>query len=420
MDPRLDFGAKSTVCEVSQCPVQIPLNTDAPIEDRAEHGPSLTANVQRLPRRQARQYATSASTTSHTDSSSVSSGIETSEPRTSCISQESSSPPLQEASWLSHFFSSLVTYARIWEPLKYPKYKGIYEKIDEMEEKDYKDYPAGLPRRAAYMNSPRRDNVRLHRIYSRSCGRVLEHRELEIFKLQQRLDKLDLEDEKSAGTNEDKSFRLRGVGHEERCNNEQKNIIDEVQEKFRVYYDLLLKFDQINALKRPPERNFYDLIHWMFGHKCIEKGQDEFMFVKDDFISISGGSRVRSHADDLIEMSMHRIASLASKGHGNAQMDIHFSRTIFEPLIKLISVVSAVLLLLLPSLILYLIPMSKVNKAVTVAVCVLPVATVFSVFNSGSSAGIGNVLHIVAAYMAVLIVFLGNSQNGCGCDGMVK
>ena len=51
--------------------------------------------------------------------------------------------------------------------------------------------------------------------------------------------------------------------------------------------ELLLRYNQIDALGKPARFRYLSLFRWMTNTKPLKKGYDDFVFEADDFVSVT-------------------------------------------------------------------------------------------------------------------------------------
>jgi len=91
------------------------------------------------------------------------------------------------------------------------------------------DYIEGIPQFAILMNS--NDNVCIYKKFGQLHCRLLLHRQLELYSLEQELNKLDAKDDET----DEKRYRLQCVEHCQEWDPAQKNLLDKIVPKLTEY-----------------------------------------------------------------------------------------------------------------------------------------------------------------------------------------
>ncbi|KAE9363026.1 hypothetical protein N431DRAFT_357224 [Stipitochalara longipes BDJ] len=258
------------------------------------------------------------------------------------------------------------------------------------------DYPAGYPQLAAFIAS--HDNFCIFRKFDRASNRVLLHLQSEIAALNDSLDEMDKSDNGSAT-----AYRLQSVRHEEGWDESQRRIIMQLQEKIPIYYDLLLKSNQLKALGPPLKHNHRSLYHWIEGKKPVIEEQDSWILHEDDLVALADIDHLET---SLMSSFLSRLFSPSK--HGDEIVDpvvIYFSHTRMSAAAKSLSVFIAVAILLVPVSIMVWTPWNRTWILVTVLLSVLTFSTLLSL---SAKIRAKDILLGSAAYCAVLATFLGN------------
>ncbi|RFU33223.1 hypothetical protein B7463_g3148, partial [Scytalidium lignicola] len=281
---------------------------------------------------------------------------------------------------------------------------------------DYKDYPQGLPRLAAFQNLS--SNLAIFRRFGTAHCRLLLHLQVEIMDIINELEKLDISDSDEKG---ETLYRLRRVEWYPGWDTTQKDLMEKLAAKLSALKadekvdDLLLKDRALRGLKTAPLQHYKSLFNWIWGCKPLDEGQYNFMFDPEDFVS--SPANAGNMFDEIIETSLNkwprtRIAKLflerKNKPHTTADEGVHsFSRSMVTAVAKLLSVSVVVTILVAPIFVLYLKPMDEEAMVVMVLMFVLAFATLMSLC---TTANIESVFVGTCAYCAVLVTFLGNVQ----------
>jgi hypothetical protein len=172
--------------------------------------------------------------------------------------------------------------------------------------------------------------------------------------------------------------------------------------------ELLLKDHQLRTLEKTSGRNHRSVFHWIWGQKPLDVGEYDFIFHKNDFVSVAGENQRKDVVDNLVEACLDRWSSssfqvrvvyveraastlpdktqriLRSHSHHQrtSEGDVHFfSEKSIALAAKLIAVIIACAILLVPVLILSLKSLSEKAAAIMVLVFVLTFAVVMSLFS---------------------------------------
>jgi hypothetical protein len=187
---------------------------------------------------------------------------------------------------------------------------------------DDETYPLGWPRLAAFQNQSH--SCAVYRRFGLLFCRSLLQLQGELTFLEKKLHKLDTDDNADINMH----YRLRSSDDEESWDPAQRNILKEIQEKLSIYGetlrtgvafegkkrfaelmsagDLLDKDARLRQLGPAPARNHQNVYNWMNYHKPLEKGHDEFIFRKEDFIAPVKDSQQSNNIVNFIESLISR------------------------------------------------------------------------------------------------------------------
>jgi hypothetical protein len=120
-------------------------------------------------------------------------------------------------------------------------------------------------------------------------------------------------------------YRLRMTGQEkEGVDTTQRELLGKIKAKLGEYGaplphtsqrwesliievdEFLLKHAQMQALGRPPQRNYRSVFNWVFTRKPLCPGYYDFIYYADDFVSTSGCSErdLRSEQSNWFQESI--------------------------------------------------------------------------------------------------------------------
>ncbi|KAH8779611.1 hypothetical protein BGZ57DRAFT_313481 [Hyaloscypha finlandica] len=270
-----------------------------------------------------------------------------------------------------------------------------YEKVD--------DYPEGYPQLAAFANSC--DTFANVRRFGRLSYRLLAHLQNDLIDMEKVLDKLDKKD----AADKTMKKRLRGYENYNGWDDEQRKLVAKISTTYSQYADIVLKDAGLRALGKCPPKNAKALFTWVWDEKplAIAAGKSDFIFYPDDLVSLAGQSQhdrpfenfvvsfLGSYPLSWIKVRLLLGAKTWNESRTNTpkrflQHDIETRRKTDDEFVHLYSVdklkiaanileVSvAVILLLIPVFLLFLVPMSKPMMATIASLFVLLFSVVVS------------------------------------------
>jgi len=277
-----------------------------------------------------------------------------------------------------------------------------YERVD--------DYPKGYPQLAAFANSD--DTFANVRRFGRLSYRLLAHLQNDLTEMEKKLDELDKQD----AADKTMERRLRGYEHFSGWNDEQRKLVANILATYSQYADIVLKDAGLRAFGKCPPRNTKALFTWVWNRKplAIGAGKSDFIFYPDDFVSLAGQSQndrpFENFIESFLESHYHPLSKRAFQTDAevrktNDKFVDHYSSRKVKILANALEVSVAVIILLIPVFLLFLVKMSKPMMAVVASVFLLLFSVVVS---SVTGAKVQEVFFGTAAYAAVVIMFLGN------------
>jgi len=293
---------------------------------------------------------------------------------------------------------------------------NIEHGYDRLKHDKVDDFPQGLPRLAACMNS---DGVFTnYRRFGRLSNRMLIHRMMDLTELEKKIDDLDIAD----AANPTMQFRLRGKEGYSGWDDTQRKLIDEACVKYSEYADILLKQAQLLALGKTSERNHKQLLNWIINNKPLGSGKYEFIFQADDFVSPGKAPEKDRWFEDLIESwldSKGRFRSMiknflrteSERMKTDDEYFFHYDSARLTTLGNTLIVLLTVGGIAIPVLLLFLQSMNRAIMATVALVFVLFFPVSVSVV---TGARVQDLMFGTAAYSAVVIMFLGNFSQGSG------
>ncbi|MCJ1476345.1 hypothetical protein MMC13_005011 [Lambiella insularis] len=144
------------------------------------------------------------------------------------------------------------------------------------------DYAEGYPRVAALENSD--PNFLILRKFGDLHVRVLLHHQDELVELEDELDRLDCFDY------EGDYQKLKSRRRDDAISPDHQKLLLEIEKKLAVYDELLLRYQQIHAIKRPTKRNQSSLYNFIRNTRSfvqsegvwIERGEDLAALAHDE------------------------------------------------------------------------------------------------------------------------------------------
>ncbi|KUJ19257.1 uncharacterized protein LY89DRAFT_731665 [Mollisia scopiformis] len=275
------------------------------------------------------------------------------------------------------------------------------EKASNQHPASIEEYPAGWPQLAAFLHSE--DNFAIFRRFGMTHCRVLVQLQAEIQLLEQELTNLDSEDAKHP----DRTWRLQMADIEENrdlSDAAQKILLKKLQEKLLVYDQLLLNDQKLREIGHAKQNDHLSVYHWICREKPLGAGQYNWIFHATDFVPLS---KTDQFEYSILNSFLKRLF-LSPKSNGTID---HYSKSAVTTFTKLISVLFAVAILVVPIFILLWIPETRAWISATVLISVFVFSALMTLF---SGARVQEILVGTAAYCAVSATFLGNTQTSSG------
>ncbi|KAN0119418.1 hypothetical protein V8E51_001626 [Hyaloscypha variabilis] len=239
------------------------------------------------------------------------------------------------------------------------------------------------------------EGYRQHTTFANSCDTFTHIRR---FKMEKTLDELD----------------------KKGANDEQRKLVSKISATYARYADIALKDAGLRALGKCPPGNAKALQTWIWNEKPLSSGagKSDFIFYPDDLVSLAEQSQHERPFQDSVEAFLDRYPVSWIKNF--LQRDIetrrktddeyidHYSHAKLRLLANILEVSMAVIILLIPVFLLFLIPMSKPMMATVTALFVILFSVVVS---SVTGTKVQEVFFGSAAYAAVITMFLGNLNS---------
>ncbi|CZR64641.1 uncharacterized protein PAC_14539 [Phialocephala subalpina] len=268
---------------------------------------------------------------------------------------------------------------------------------------NYLECPKGLPQLASFISSC--DDFSIYRGFKTIHERLILHLMVEITELEKQLDSIDRDDEKNPAT----SDRLIGVQDPE-PNSIKSKVFKNLGEKIKEYDELVFNHCRMQALGEPPPRNRLSYFNWIWINTPLMDGSDDFIRHQGDFVKGVGGRSnyfeevIKNHVYESPRSIFKRFLK-SSEGKDTENSVTYYSEGKMDHLRHAMSVSLAIIVLLAPVFLLFLVPMTRVKMVFTAAAFIVPFAMIMSYMTGAKDA---EVFIGTATYAALLIVFLGN------------
>ncbi|KAI4232044.1 MAG: hypothetical protein LQ352_008367, partial [Teloschistes flavicans] len=275
-------------------------------------------------------------------------------------------------------------------------------------------YVVGYPKVAAYENSD--PNFLIYRKFGWLHNRILLCLQDELADLEYRLEKADKR------TLADEKLRSRRLDYAD--SPLRKSLIKQITERLEIYDEHLLRFQKIQAIRRPTIRNQRSLFNFVRNTDSLVHG--EYQWIKEG-VDLAALAHDGTHGwfIGFIADTFNRISKKATlaifrtkeqriiTGHENVAL---LSSDRLDILLRIVLTILAAILLLGPVMILFeLQPTHRHDvrrnswyQILTVLVFTLVFSASCSIFTKARR---HQVFTATAAYCAVLVVFLGNTTN---------
>ncbi|KUJ23405.1 uncharacterized protein LY89DRAFT_663846 [Mollisia scopiformis] len=287
---------------------------------------------------------------------------------------------------------------------------------DRFKHEKLEDFPDGFPKLAAFVSSD--VDFGMVRNFKTLHNRLLLHDQVELTGLEKRLRELDKEDEADPKKS---NYRLRRVKHKEGYGNtEQRDLLQEVRRKLNEYDTTVLNYARMQNLGQVTKRNHLSYWNFIWTTKPLFDGYWDYIYYADDFVNLSGNRPNEFHEFIQSHMVNNRwspIRWLLRKSDVDKpttnEAGTFYSEGKLEAASRGLMVFVVAVMLLIPSYLLFLVPMSHPKMAGVVAVFLL----LFTFLISAVSKSVIEALIGIATYAAILITFLGNlsASSTCGC-----
>ncbi|KAF2140473.1 uncharacterized protein K452DRAFT_288561 [Aplosporella prunicola CBS 121167] len=282
------------------------------------------------------------------------------------------------------------------------------------------DNPQGYPRLAAFLDSD--DNFMIYRRFGYIQSRLLLDKQNELQTLERALERIDL----AEAVTSKKISKGDTTGLFSGEPSERKKLMRLLEVKFTEYSALLNSAHQIMSLQRPSEKDYGSLRNYFdVEDPPLCESDEQWIECKEDMVTLHAG---REHAwlDDAIEhfLKMFHCSFIEyifcseetrRKTKGST---VYYTRSRIDRLVLVIITMIILLLLVVPIYVLYHLtndfPQEPRTTAIIIGVLLVFTLAFSAVLSLFTRARRHEVLAAAAAYVAVLVVFLGNVNPGPG------
>ncbi|MCJ1240409.1 hypothetical protein MMC14_008411 [Varicellaria rhodocarpa] len=270
-------------------------------------------------------------------------------------------------------------------------------------------YPKGYGKLAAFQDCD--PNFLIYRKFSWLHNRVLLHRQDELVELEDRLERLDRFDQE----NDEKKLTSRRRD-DAKPDSSRKELLLDIEKKLVEYDDMLLRFQRVQAVKQPTLRNQNSLYNFIHNTGSLVASEAEWVHCRDDLAAIAQDKEdgwFKGFLEDTLKIISRRATTYVFRSEeqrirsGNEIINL-FSHKRFNAFIYIIITILATVLLLVPVSVLWVVQNSGLHQILVIFFFTLTFAACCSVFTKARRQ---EVFAATAAYCAVLVVFLGNTQN---------
>ncbi|KAL8729573.1 MAG: hypothetical protein Q9166_004653 [cf. Caloplaca sp. 2 TL-2023] len=193
----------------------------------------------------------------------------------------------------------------------------------------------------------------------------------------------------------------------------RKSLITKIDNKLKDYDDLITRIRRNVAIPRPLDRDYGSLYKWIDDIKPLCREETKFIKYQDDFIALAEkqeGGWFDGVLEDTLSFFPRPVTRfiLSSSEERKKSDDEYvqlYSKYRVDVLARLILTIVAVVLLMVPTAVLFLVKEHGVLKIMLIMIFTLLFSAALSVFTKAKR---HEMFAATAAYCAVLVVFLGN------------
>ncbi|KAL9001004.1 MAG: hypothetical protein Q9169_000488 [Polycauliona sp. 2 TL-2023] len=283
--------------------------------------------------------------------------------------------------------------------------------------KSLDNYIVGYPKIAAFANAD--PSFLIYRKFGWLHNRLLLYLQDEIVALEYKLNKLDRNTFAL-----DSEVKLKSRREDFLDPGPRRDTIRQIAEKLREYDEHLLRFQKVQAMRRPTVRNQTSLYNFIHHTRSLVDSESKWIREGADLAAVA---RQEEHGwfNGFLEDTLHKISPNATQaifrtkdqkittGQENVFLISPFRLDIF---LRVVLTILAAVLLLLPVVILFELQPTEVSQIrrkggfqiLTIFLFTLLFSASCSVFTKARRQ---EVFTATAAYCAVLVVFLGSTLN---------
>ncbi|KAL8762771.1 MAG: hypothetical protein Q9184_001311 [Pyrenodesmia sp. 2 TL-2023] len=219
--------------------------------------------------------------------------------------------------------------------------------------------------------------------------------------------------------------------NDERKKTKRRGLLKEIRQKLLEYDEVLLRLKQIHAIKRPTVRNQNSLYNLIWNNRCLVNEETDWIYRGEDLAALASYSE-HGWFNGFVEDTMNMISRSATtfffrdaelkKKTGSIQVNLLSPRRL-EIFVRTVFTILTAVLFLVPVLAMLELQPSHADQARHAEYMQLAIVFVFTILFSAScstftKAKRQEVFTATGAYCAVLVVFLGNTQNAITNDAI--
>ncbi|KAL9036259.1 MAG: hypothetical protein Q9180_004403 [Flavoplaca navasiana] len=242
------------------------------------------------------------------------------------------------------------------------------------------DHPRGYPKLAAFISSS--DNFLMCRRFAFLHSRVLLHRQDELAEMEKALIAMDDEDKDLD------HLALQSRRRDDHRTEEpsRKSLMNKIDDKLKSYDDLIARIRTHSATPHPLTRDYASLYHWMDDVKPLCREEHKFIKYTQDLIALAekqeglwfGG--VLEDTLSIFPFTRLMVSSSKVRKRTDDEYVELFSKYRVDTLVRLILAIVAVILLMVPTAVLYLVQEQGILKIVLIMIFTVLFSASLSVF----------------------------------------
>ncbi|KAL8729637.1 MAG: hypothetical protein Q9166_004586 [cf. Caloplaca sp. 2 TL-2023] len=294
---------------------------------------------------------------------------------------------------------------------------GIHDVSLDVDEDPVDHYIVGYPKVAAFANAD--PSFLIYRKFGWLHNRLLLYLQDELVALEYKLDRLD---QRTFTHENDKKLKSRRQDFA--SPSLRRNVIKQIAEKLKEYDEHLLRFQKVQAMRRPTVRNQTSLFN--FIHNTESLVETEAKWIREG-VDLAAVAREEEHGwfNGFLEDTLHKISRRATQAifRSKEQRIVTGQEKVslvdawrLDVALRAVLTVLAAGLLLVPVVILFELQPANVDEVrrkggfqiLTILFFTLLFSASCSIFTKARRQ---EVFTATAAYCAVLVVFLGNTLN---------